>query len=302
MRQSFFSGQRKTSNPSGNQIGSWAKWRGNTLTSFDTVDGRTTAIQPVLFIGNKIVPDTASEEYGLVNDNLVTIDPGIWCYNYLGKQNGLQYAVTMGINQNVVKGFVFAQNVVESVANVASSIPLDVMFSNKDHEYCINMLFWNNTQIGTYHPPFNLQGFQDVNMDHYQDVNNIYGGLQEKADVGDGNSSDTNRWSGVWSVGRNGNANANYLQTFTQPAGNEKGFDGMNSWFFGFTNAAAFVFVNNAGQSTVGGSGLGNGDYHLRTNSPLANPVIPLNIVLPFDLDGVARTTNSPPGAYATYN
>lgn len=303
-RQTLLRGQRQPSNPQLNQAGSWLKLRGNTYTSFDTVDGRTTAIYPVLAIGNRFLPDTgvAGEEYGFVNDAGVFLDPLIWAYNFMGRQNGLQYAMTTGINNNVNQGTVIAQNVIESVSNVGSSIPLDILFSNRDNEFCTNELFWNNTILANYHPPFNLQGFQNVTMDHYQDLNNIYGGMQEKADVGDVNGNDTNRWSGVWSVGRSGNANANYLKTFTQPAGNERGFDGLNSWFFGNTNAFAFQFLNNAGATVVGGSGAGLGDYHLSTtNSPLASPVIPLTLVLPFDIEGAPRTTNSPPGAYATY-
>lgn len=301
--QTTINGMRQYPNGSANQKGSWTKTRGCTILDFDGVDARTIQIVSQLFFGNKITP-SVNTQYGWSSDGGEIMDPFFCGFNYFGRQDGTVVPVSWGLNGNINNGGFIGQNLLENVAHVNTTPSFDAMQSQKDNEFCTNVMVINNTDLGNYHPPYNLGGFQNVTLDHYMDANNLFGALQVTADVtgGGGNASNTNRWVRMESVGCFGNATANYLGQGSNPAGAEKGFDGIPAWYFTNTTiGAAIPFVRNAADATAtGGTGAGLGDYRLQTGHPLTGQS--LIVKIPWDLAAKARTASSPPGAYNATN
>jgi len=301
-RQTLISGMRNFPNPSGNQANSWAKVRGCTFLSFDGVDGRSTTINPVLLIGNLFSPQLAQEQYSICNDNNVLEDPLIWAYNRFFRGDEGQYQVKIGIGTNLNIGAAFIQNVVESTKSGAS-IPVDVMFSARANEWCTNFLAWNNTVLGKYHMPFAQGGFTTISADHYMDANNVWASRETIMDVANSNVSATNRWALLFGVGCFNNASTEIGLTGgasvgANPAGNDKGFDGVSSYFNVTTNSIAFQFFQNG--SWCGGNTNGLGDYRLQSQSPAVIPALRGRPLLPYDIEGNQRGDLDPPGAYAS--
>jgi hypothetical protein len=302
LRQTVIRGMRNFPNPSFNQGGgSWAKVRGCTFTSFDGVDGNTTTINPALFIGSAVVPYT-NDTYSFANDVTLTVDPVIWAFNKFMNGSEVVYQVKLGIETNINIGAAFVQNLIES-AKSGPGIPLDVMYSGRANEWCTNVLIWNNTVVGKYHPPYNLNGFWTVSSDHYMDANNVFASKEVRFDVSDFNGNATNRWAEMFGVGCFNNVSTQIgLSPGTtigqDNAGRDLGFDGISSYFNITTNSFAFRFVAN--NSWCGGNSNGLGDYHLQSTSPVVAPPFTGVGLLPYDIEGVARTDTDPPGAYAT--
>jgi hypothetical protein len=260
-----------------------------------------TLINPALFIGNALLPPSP-EAYSVANDATSFCDPFIWAFNkFMNADDSQAYAVEYGINTNINIGGAFIQNVIES-GKAGGSVPWDVMYSQRDNEWCTNVLNWNNTCLGHYHMPFNLGGFRNVSIDHYGDINNLFGSREIEEDVSSQNSSATNRWALLFSVGCFNNASTEIglppnAAIGYNPAGTELGFDGVPSYYNILTNSFAIKFVENG--SAYGGNGNGLGDYKLQTTSPVINPYLIGPVLLPYDIAGVARGGMDPPGAYS---
>ena len=289
----------------GSYTNAFLKFRGCTFNGF-SADGYTSTYNPALFIGNLVNPPY-TEQFGLVNDAPTLCDPGIWAFNAIYNQDELNYAAKFGINGNITNGFVFVNNLIETTTNSGSSVPYDVMNSQVNNEWCTNVLSWYNTVTSRYHPPFNLGGYYMVSCDHYQDVGQLDGAREFKSDISDTSANSTNRWSLTYSVGCYANATgqiglATNSSAFWFPSSKELGFDGLGSMSYYQTNGFIFKWVSNLSQQ--GGTALGNGDYHLRTDSPIVQyPAAVLNsgpVKMPFDVQGVGRYPVSPSGAYAT--
>jgi hypothetical protein len=282
------------------------KWliRGNDFT------GPVLHCRPYVFAGNNVHPATASPN-SIYNDTPgIAVDPFFCCFNKIMNHDSIAVAIAIGLNADLNYGAAVVQNLVENVTDGQQPI-VDIMASASDGETCTNVLFWNNTIVGVYHPPYNHTGSTLEYSEFYSDKNNIYLDLEDNFDGEPHPAPDpsrTNRWSIMYSVGRSGNiltesheSAANFTPESSGPTGNF-GFDGINTLYV--TNQPNTLFLGFAAPKSFFTDGTtstasGNGVYRLLTNSP-ARTAVRTELLLPFDGEGTPRTTNDPPGFDST--
>jgi hypothetical protein len=141
-----------------------------------------------------------------------------------------------------------------------------------------------------------------MTLDHYQDINGIYGARQIRADMTDVNGNETNRWQLIWSVGCSQLCTSRETAV-SYPSLSESGYDGTPCYSINVqSNMTVFGFVGDKSAVGYGGNGGGNGNYALRSDSQLWQNLRPTVEPLPYDITGAPRGMLDPPGAYASGN
>jgi hypothetical protein len=206
-----------------------------------------------------------------VNDNQSSgnpiADPLMWEGNELWSQDAAAYAVKIGIGTNVIRGALFAHNLL-AISKSGASVPYDVMQSGRDNELFTNICSVANTVWGTYHSPFQLAAGANITTGDYLELNNLWGDKETGEDVHSNNGALTNRNELVYCPDASGNVSFDFnnptlnAASISTPDGNEAGFGGLN-WAYYHTNWNG-VFINNNSFGSAATNFL-KGDFHLVT-------------------------------------
>jgi len=271
---------------------------------------------PATFMGNIVIPDTNSPT-ALKNDGQITtwasFDPWTFYCNQMFRLDASALPLAIGLSTNILIGTLVAQNVIEVSTN-GTQPPYDVMQSAKPGEVSTNMIVWNNTILSLYHEPYNHETNQQLYSVFYSHVGNLFHDFEGGFDGNQSGSTSTqdpwrtNRWNLMYGVGNVGNAmiekNGNDITPECQGVQGNYGFNGLFCAYYSTNNSGnAFNFIRDA--SLVGATtGNGNGDYRLKSYSPLFQYVAPgqFGWVMPYDIDGHSRSAVDPPGAFVSGN
>lgn len=222
--------------------------------------------------------------------------------------------VKIGWETNMENGAAIIQNLVENCSSGNVRIGYAGQSGSDTITRTRNIMQWHNTYVGEsfidrYNSIADTNNWFDCTDSLCKYVGNFFGEYATKQDVfGDPgeNGWRTNRWTALFGVGSIGNACGGLTSggSFNPEYGIQGGFSGLSHRMTSLTNqnnaiAIAFDFVSDLSfrYPAVGGTNsVGGGDYHMGANS-IASGIVPV-LVLPYDLEGAVRTTNSNPGAY----
>jgi hypothetical protein len=255
----------------------------------------TTTFNCVSWIGNLINPPSP-ESYVLKNDSAVInpCDPFIWAFSRFYNADAAVFPIAIGIETNLVIGGVVAQCLIEATRSFVG-IPYDIMQSQKANETCSNLLSIGNTVLGVYHPPFEIGNVNGRTIAWFKDENNVFADIETSGDIGSADADNTNRWAETtYSVGRSGNVFMELNANFANPAGQEKGWDGINT-IYTFTNINYAYFVTNQSYFSANTNGLG--DYHGNGGGFIGANLV-RNHWFKWDGDGNLRRANGAAGFY----
>lgn len=286
---------------------------GNIIRSLGNYIFCYTVIGNLRDITNEMSANFLASEY-----NLMTIPPAngmIFAFNSL---YGCRYAggslLTLMQNTNQPLGAAIVQNVAEWIST-GNQVILGIANDSSLATGITNVLMWNNTFVGQRaNLAYNESGTAPIYRVQWQCRNNCFDDNNIKTDTFDVPTPSGNRvgnWSAMFGVSDSGNfyGNVNNIGTaaFSHAgvgSGTKMadGFCGTNSFETPET-ALALAYQQFVSRKSYDGAanGPGLGDYRLRSSSPL-RVNIGCDIVVPFDANGVARTSeNSVPGAYVFY-
>jgi hypothetical protein len=194
----------------------------------------------------------------------------------------------------VTNAMFMVQNIFESTVSLGGSLVFmdgDASLFGTDST---NINLWYNTIVGgrinmlyndtTTNNPIRI--LCDFSSNLSQDSN-------IKSDTfGTGNAVRTNNWSSMWMSHSQGNLSSKLIT----PGNFYPDFIGVYSYWDNASLATNLQFVNDASHF---GNGLGNGNYHLLSQS--LGCIYPTGLQrLPFDFDGNNRGLHDPPGVYAS--
>jgi hypothetical protein len=187
----------------------------------------------------------------------------------------------IGTDTEVTHGIAFVQNLVERLANDNWAMEVD-----GDGAASRNVLYWHNTMAGARMG----MGYNDIGSVAYLHTlyslrNNV---LEEWANKDDTFGTPNAARTGAWPVGYNVGAVGNHRLENGGTTEYEGEFIGLHSVS---DPLSTWAFVDNAaGDAGGGGDGTGNGDYHLDVSAE-GYDLIPAGFaILPYDLEGTART------------
>ncbi len=230
-------------------------------------------------------------------------DNSIYAFNsVLNSSNGNPdiYIMSTTANSNFTKGIAIVQNVIEAAAD--GNNPVVAIENMGGTDSINNLIYWHNTTRGqrsnvAYAAASSLCTvalplFTNWSWKYNADSNNNRID-EDRSDHGcpaDGRR--IGNWSMTYMVGANGNA----LAVGNGPSYSPSDYIGLNS----VNVPVAAGFVNDKSSTTYGGAGGGGGNYRLTAGSSLRNIVPTGQALLPYDLDGTARS-NTGSGALGAY-
>ena len=216
---------------------------------------------------------------------------------------------------HTTNGLAVVQNVIEQASGDLAAVRVaSIGYSSQsipDTNISNNVYCWNNTFVGQ---RFNWQensGGAATNAVAAQRnnsslLNNYFDQINSKDDL-DYNLAGIRigNWQVMYGVGAAGNTD---LDPKLMDSGWRWSFIGLNcysnrSWAgtgSGAPWATYAQFVSRRSGTLDGLNAAGNGDYHILSTSPLLQ--IQTQWILPFDIEGNARSPSDPPGAYAFVN
>jgi hypothetical protein len=267
--------------------------RGNTVSS-STV-GHTIEGGAYCTLGNKNIVCNFSETGNSLGQS--TSDGGIVAFNscYNLNNQGKRFWVAP-LSTVIVKGVAVVQNMLErTVAGGGAEMEIagDSMLVDVNNAIC-----WHNTIVGE-HANF---GYNDIGTTPYYRPNwsiigNLFDNYNNKNDLH--GTPDMNR-IGALVVGYAVGGYGNFERTTASSPYNWGEFAGLSTVQNGGTLGFVANDANSYGTPGGGGSGTGNGDYHLTSSSSALNLIPSGKAVLPFDIDGVPRR-NDGTGAAGAY-
>lgn len=257
-------------------------------------------------IGNRRIPTVATGGFIWVDENsTITVpmrDAQICYNNYLMGITNVSGA-NIGSQSGNVYGKAFPQNVLEFTHTGGSSFGISASTTLNHTNWFLegvvseggrNQFFYG--ELGSTGAVKNLNTVR----------NSIFIALGEATDIGGtGNAGRTNDWSMRWRVGGRGIINQMITASPTLQHGDPE-FNGRNSFrppngSFSPTTWPKFV---DADGYYRGGTGDGNGNYRLRSDSPILHSdyAVDHEFAVPFDMDGMPRGRFDPPGAFVAGN
>ncbi|MCP4612100.1 MAG: hypothetical protein GY845_25665 [Planctomycetes bacterium] len=210
----------------------------------------------------------------------------VYAYNKLTVDEG-RFLAYPNENHNTITGFAFIQNTVERTTDDSQPL-LQIVGDNALHDMN-NVLIWYNTTVGQ---RCNI-AYNDAGSDPEYRLNwsvkyNNFGEYNIKTDIfAPANGGRIGNWACIYGVGYKGNLIRGGTVNNTE-------FTGLYCKSTKVHPPTAFTFVNDA---SVDGTDLGSGDYHLTSASTEAIGRAK-EILLPYDLGGVARVADGAIGAY----
>lgn len=262
-----------------------------------------------VFMGNQINPGEMKQSTIRADIGPITnLCPIFWVGNsiYNVQADSSAYALRLGLScTNIANAGIIAQNLIEATSNTSAGLVLDISNSQwPTNEAITNLLLWNNTVLGPYHPPYDITANSPKFSGGYHSLNSIHDLLEGQYDETspEANTWRTNRWNHLYSVNYQGNsvANSGIGQSALDRA-SAKGTYGIGSHKSNETNTTTYWRFFVASNSSIGvGSGWtpGGGDYRVKSYSPAMQAQT--RWVLPYDLAGKPRGRGDPAGAYAT--
>jgi hypothetical protein len=243
----------------------------------------------------------------------------IIAFNKLMCENGVSggdlIKVARAFSQMLItNGAAVVQNVIEQVGESNNAVRCLAIGESSatvlDTNYSDNVFCWNNTVVGQRvnwleNAGGGTNGAVVAQRNNASLLNNVFDQLNAKDDLDyTPNGIRIGNWPVMFGVGAQANTD---LDPAFMDGGWHWSWFGINSYSNHNMSgvgpnsgwATCFNFVDRE-SGTVQNAGVanGNGDYHLRTNSPLWQ--LKTQWVLPYDLDGNPRTAADPPGAFAS--
>ena len=240
--------------------------------------------------------------YNMVDANAAGVPPAdrpfIFAFNRWETTSG--NIAQLGAYQGVTNGVAFVQNVMEhGGANEATQVMS--FYGNNTAVTVTNVMVWNNTMAGfrTLYCYNNQPDSDPAWHEHIQTLNNISDRFGMKSDYPAGTAIPDGGRIGNWSVMHGVGWWGNAIQRVVSPGGD---FDADWYGLFGWGDESQTTpeyarFVNRGGWTGAEQRPLG-GDYRLLSDSPVFTRN-QSKWVLPYDIMGVARGVNDPPGAHA---
>jgi hypothetical protein len=272
--------------------------RGNRFTG-------SVGFQAHVLLGNLGLPD-AKSEIGIQNENGANgIDPCFVAFNRFYRSANVD-SIIFGKTSPIRQGLAFVQNLVEvSASPYGMGIGSISTGSNTNVSPTRNILCWHNTMVGQrWLDQYNDADSFEIHSDFCSLRNNVFDDYNTKHDrFSPPNASRTNRWSVMYQVGASGNVMAELISGDFSPESSpdQQGngaFNGISSHHCA-TNRPDLYYRWRSPQSWAGaslGERPGYGDYHPVSGSPVLNRV--WEPVLPFDLDGLPRSTRGAAGVF----
>ena len=272
--------------------------RGNNYTPLNSTIAAPMRASMNSVLGNKgIVPQAA-----FIGDYSEITDNSIYAFNQVLNSNNSspEISISSSTQTNFPKGMAIVQNVIESA--IDGNQPTVAIENMGGTDSINNLLYWHNTTRGQRsnvayaassalcEVPLPL--FTNWSWKYNADSNNNRID-EDRSDHGcpaDGRR--IGNWSMTYMVGASGNA----LAVGNGPSYSPADYIGLNS----VNVPVAAGFVNDKSSTTYGGAGGGGGNYRLTAGSSLRNIVPSGQALLPYDLDGTARS-NSGSGALGAY-
>jgi hypothetical protein len=172
-----------------------------------------------------------------------------------------------------------------------------------------NVILWYNTAVGQrVNYDYNDTGSSATYRYLWSVKGNCWDDSNIKADTFvTANANRIGNWANIYGVGEEGNWLGNVGSIGAVGFEHEQASGTINDGFvglYGYESGTALdigaqSFVDRKAASSVA-NGAGNGNYRYALSSTLVNNTVPW--LLPFDIQGVARGTKGPPGAYVTAN
>lgn len=275
--------------------------RGNTIWT------NSKAIEPYCIVGNEW-KQTNSLGVGCIGTTSTILgcqsqDGAVIAFNKIRQTQSANNTLSFGSmsmtggTSNRHYGVAIVQNLIEIGHSTAPAMWIGADSTTNDVN---NVLLWNNTVVGQ---RSNL-GYNDVGVTprerlYWSKLGNIEDAAGIKTDTfPTASGTRIGNWSEVYSVGSYGNWRGGITgigsSTFFYEA-QAAGWKGLNS-FQALVAADGQKFRNRlCFDGTTGGPG--GGDYRLRNDSPLW--ALKTRQVLPYDIEGNARSASDPPGAFA---
>lgn len=272
--------------------------RGNNYTPLNSTIAAPMRASMNSVLGNKgIVPQAA-----FIGDYSEITDNSIYAFNQvLGSNNSSpEISISSSTQTNFPKGMAIVQNVIESA--IDGNQPTVAIENMGGTDSINNLLYWHNTTRGQRsnvayaassalcEVPLPL--FTNWSWKYNADSNNNRID-EDRSDHGcpaDGRR--IGNWSMTYMVGAAGNA----LAVGNGPSYSPADYIGLYS----MNVPPVAGFVNDKSSTSYGGSGGGGGDYRLTASSSLRDIVPAGRALLPYDLDGTARS-NGGSGALGAY-
>jgi hypothetical protein len=239
-------------------------------------------------LGNKNITGAAFAESN--NNRGGLSDNSIFAFNSIYRMsNTLNWARSSQIS----KGMAIVQNLFESTSTGSFAI---LFLSSDTPATTSNIMIWHNTFVGQREGlSYNSVGSDPYYRTNWSEKYNIYEELGKKTDTFSGTTGPNGNRIGNWSVIHNAGSIGNFIVKNAFMAD----FDGVYSK--AKRTSTIHLDPEYVDNRSTTGSGLGNGDYQLRSSST-AIDMSPLSMqfgrVLPHDLLGYPRTGDPDAGAY----
>lgn len=284
----------------------------NTRFHLDGVDltGFSGTLNPATMIGSYHPKREGASPFILQRDTSsgqqASTDYFIWYNNLIGGLQSSSLAWHVGQNTNIHRGGAVVQNVFAITTNAG---PCVFNFGGSQLSHT-NFIGWHNIFVGKraagfwYNQASNYVAFRTF----ISWVGNFVENFGYKTDdfTGDGGADGARigNWSVMWSVGHRNNVHDNANTTGSEAPGSfVPYFRGITSYhpLTAFTNAVSwpdFVDPRSVGNASVEGEG----NWRYNTTSPVGQQFQDLlDIPIPYDLAGEARSAYDPPGPYGQF-
>lgn len=276
---------------------------GEALSQLVMLDGFTGTLNPATMIGTRHSMRAGALPFILQQDTSsgqqASTDFAIWYNNEIVGLQQTSLAFWIGQNVSITNGMWVAQNMFVISTNHGSAV-FNVGGSVLAHS---NLIFWFNVWLGKRIAGwlYRDSGVVTTLIELVTVIGNIFENAGMKTDTfGTPSGVRTGNWPVMWGVGYRGNVHINSNTTGGEAPGS------FTPEFFGImgyhpmtvTNRVdwpQFVDARSVGFASV--EGVGN--FRLKTSSPIHNLFsMPMDIPLPYDLDGLPRGQWDPPGPY----
>jgi hypothetical protein len=192
-------------------------------------------------------------------------------------------------------GWAIVNNVFEHCGSAGGNDNYTLVTSSTLH--ATNVIFWNNNMLGArLLKAYNSTGTDPAWRVGWSVHNNITDYQAIKSDIFTTASGNRiGNWASLYGVGYSGSAN---LNTVNFSAAFDAEFSGLGSWI-GNDSPTNYSQFSRIGSFSGEGTALSGGDYRILSSSPLLRQTTTKH-VLPFDIEGNARSAFDPPGAYSS--
>lgn len=272
--------------------------------NLNTFDG---TISPVLAVGNYKLERTSTNLTTLVSDisasTTVPLQHLFWYNNYLAIQNGTSESFYWCRNVAMTNAAAIIQNCLIITTNAQAFFNYGGSVLSRS-----NIMSAHNTIVGGrvfYY--YNDTGTNTPRSDLIGAVADIYEMVAYKGDLfAPVGASRTNNWAVMYGLGHRFNVISSIALLGVDTASFPPYFMGMGGYHPGLniTNNLSWLSFSNRVAAAGGAVTTGQGNFHINTTGGIWNegmiPDQPRDYIIPYDMDGVARTTRSTPGPFVT--